>query len=130
MAAWNTFWLIVRNAGRFTVISGIGFLLMFVGKATIVVLSGWFAYLIIMNAAILKEQVYSPAFPIVIVVLIAYLLASIFLSLFSFSSTTILHCYIIDSELSAKSGKGPQHRPESLAEFIEMHESGKPQGSN
>ncbi len=55
MSAWNTFWLIVRNAGRFSVISGIGFLLMFIGKATITILSGWIAYLIIMNSAALKD---------------------------------------------------------------------------
>ena len=100
-SAWLTFWLIVRNAGRFTMVSGIGFILMFVGKATVIILSGWIAYLIIMNSS-LQSQVYSPVFPVVVVVMIAYMIAGIFLSLFSFSSTTILHCFIIDSELSEK----------------------------
>lgn len=49
-AAWLTFCLIVRNAARFGIISGIGAILMFVGKALIIVLSGWIAYLIIMNS--------------------------------------------------------------------------------
>jgi hypothetical protein len=50
------------------------------------------------------------------VVCIAYLLASIFLSVFSFSSTTILHCFIVDEEV--KGGR----RPESLIPFIEANE--------
>ncbi len=83
-------------------VSTIGSMLMFVGKGVIIVISGWIGYLIIMNSASLKDTVYSPIFPTIIVVFIAYLLASIFLSVFSFSSTAILHCFIIDSELASK----------------------------
>ena len=122
MSAWLTFWLIVRNAGRFSMVSGIGFILMFVGKAMITVLCGWIGYLILVNAKSLKDQIYSPVFPVVIVVLIAYLISSIFLSLFSFSATTILHCFILDSEISSKSGKASAHTPESLREFIEVND--------
>ena len=113
-SAWLTFWLIVRNAARFGVVAGIGFILMFVGKAVITILSGWIAYIIIENSPVLKNQVYSPAFPIVIVCLIAYMLSSVFLSLFSYSATTILHCFIIDSEISTKTGKANIHTPHSL----------------
>ena len=55
-SAWLTFWLIVRNAGRFTVVSGIGFILMFLGKAVVIILSGWIGYLILMNEPNLKES--------------------------------------------------------------------------
>ena len=63
----------------------------------------------------LKDKVFSPAFPVVVVVIIAYLLASIFLSIFSFSATTILHCFIIDEEV--KGNRAPQ----SLMSFIERN---------
>ena len=55
-SAWLTFWLIVRNAGRFTVVSGIGFILMFLGKAVVIILSGWIGYLILMNEPNLKQS--------------------------------------------------------------------------
>jgi len=55
-SAWLSFWLVVRNAGRFTVVEGIGSILMFVGKATVLSLSGWIAYLICMNEKNLKEN--------------------------------------------------------------------------
>jgi choline transporter-like protein 2/4/5 len=83
-------------------VSTIGTMLMFIGKGVIMVVSGWIGYLIIMNAEPLKDKIYSPIFPVIIIVFIAYLLASVFLSVFSFSATTILHCFIIDQELSAK----------------------------
>ena len=122
-SAWLTFWLIVRNAGRFAMVTTIGSMLMFIGKGVIIVISGWIGYLIIMNAEPLKDKVFSPIFPVVVIVMIAYLLASIFLSVFSFSSTAILHCFIIDSELSSKSGKASMHTPESLKTFIEINDT-------
>lgn len=115
-ACWLTFWLIVRNAGRFSIVTSIGWILMFLGKAVICCLSGWLGYIIIENST-LKDEVYSPAFPIVIVVAVAYLLASIFLSIFSFSATTILHCFIVDEEV--KGNRAPQ----SLRSFIDRNEA-------
>jgi hypothetical protein len=121
-SAWLSFWLVVRNAGRFTIVEGIGSILMFVGKATVICASGWIAYLICMNEKNLKENLQSPIFPVIVVVFIAYLVCSVFLSLFSFSSTTILHCFIIDSELSKKEGRNNSHTPKSLQPFLEINE--------
>lgn len=120
MSAWATFWLIVRNCARFSMVSGIGFILMFVGKMTICTLSGWISYLIIMNAPVFKDKIYSPIFPVIIVVFIAYLISSVFLSIFSFSATAILHCFILDSELAKKGGRNAT--PESLTPFIEKND--------
>ena len=49
-SAWSTFFLIVRNAGRFSITSGIGAILMFVGKAFICIVTGFLGYIIIMNS--------------------------------------------------------------------------------
>ena len=121
-AAWAAFWLTVRNAGRFSIVSMVGGLLMFVGKGTIMILSGWIGYLIIVNSSELKDKVASPVFPVVIVVVISYLIASIFLSLFSFSADTILHCYIVSDELATKNKRPNTNVPRSLIPFIEMNE--------
>ena len=98
VSCWLTFWLIVRNCARFSTVTTIGFVLMFLGKAVIMISSGWIAYIIIMNSG-LKDKVYSPVFPVLVVIFIAYQLASIFLSVFSFAATTILHCFIVDEEV-------------------------------
>jgi hypothetical protein len=60
---------------------------------------------------------------VIIIVFIAYLLASVFLSVFSFSATTILQCFIIDQELSTKAGRSAQHTPDSLKEFLEINDA-------
>jgi hypothetical protein len=49
-------------------------------------------------------------------VFIAYLIASVFLSVYSFASTAILHCFLLDEET-----KG-EHRPKSLESFIEIND--------
>ena len=76
--------------------------------------SAWIAYLIIINTP-LVDKIYSPIFPIIIVSIVAYLISAIFLSVFSFSATTILHCFILDEEI-----KGGRH-PASLNEFLEVN---------
>ena len=78
------------------------------------ILSGWIAYLIIMNSEGLKDNVYSPVFPVIVVVIIAYLLASIFMSVYSFSASAILHSFLLDEEV--KGGRTPK----SLMEFIDV----------
>jgi hypothetical protein len=114
-AALSTFFLIVRNAARFTIISGIGAILMFVGKALIIILSGWISYIIMMNSK-LKDEIFSPIFPVIVVCMIAYILASIFLSVFSFASTAILHAFLIDEEVKGN------RAPESLKSFVKRND--------
>jgi choline transporter-like protein 2/4/5 len=104
--------LIVRNCARFAIIGGIGTILMFIGKALIMAMSGWIAYLIIMNSDKLKDKVSSPIFPIIVVVVIAYLVSSIFLSVYSFASNAILHAFLLDEEVKGN------HAPTSLKNFV------------
>jgi len=117
----------VRNAARFTITAGIGVILIFLGKALIMALSGWIAYIILMNSS-LKDQIYSPITPVVVCVGIAYILASVFLSVFSFSATAILHCFLVDEEI------GGNRQPKSLQPFIDHNDAynrarqGKPVG--
>jgi hypothetical protein len=105
----------VRNAGRYSIVSGIGMILMFLGKAIIMGSSGLIAYIIIMNSY-LRGEIYSPIFPIIVVVIISYLIGSIFLSVFSFSTTAILHCFILDEEVEGN------RCPSSLLEFKKVNE--------
>jgi hypothetical protein len=104
----------VRNCARFSITAGIGAILIFIGKALIMISSGWIAYLIMMNSD-LRDKIYSPVFPICVVVFIAYIMASIFLSVFSFSATAILHCFLVDEEVQGN------RQPKSLQAFIDSN---------
>ncbi len=88
---------------------------MFLGKAVIIGLSAFIAYIIIMNSE-LKDKVNSPIFPVIVVIVIAYLIGSIFLSVYSFASTAILHCFILSEDLGL-----PEH-PKCLDTFITVND--------
>ncbi len=86
--------------------------------------TGWICYIIIMNTS-LRQNLYSPVFPIIVVVIISYILSSIFLSVYSFSANAILHAFLADEEV------GGNRQPESLKKFIEVndkHNEGKNKG--
>jgi hypothetical protein len=74
---------------------------MFLGKAVIVTSSGLIAYIIIMNSD-LENKVTSPIFPTIVSVFIAYVISSVFLSVYSFASTAILHCFIMSEDIGIK----------------------------
>jgi hypothetical protein len=114
-AALSTFFLIVRNAARFTIVSGIGAILMFVGKAFITILCGWIGYIILVNSE-LKDKIFSPIFPVIVICMIAYILSSNFLNVFSFASNAILHAFLIDEEVKGN------RAPASLLGFVKRND--------
>ena len=52
--------------------------------------------------------------PAVIIGIVAYLIGSLFLSIFSFSCTAILHCFLLDEDTG-----GSQVTPNSLKGFLD-----------
>lgn len=114
-AAWGAFCLVVRNFARFSIITGIGMILMLLGKAVIMTSSGVITYLLCTNTTV-GAELSSPIGPCVVVVIISYMIGSIFLSVYSFASTAILHSYLLDEEL--KGG----HTPPSLQPFIDSND--------
>ena len=91
---------------------------MFIGKALIMGLSGWIGYLIIMNSD-LEDEITSPVFPVIIFVIMAYLISSVFLSVYSFASTAILHSFLLDEEV------GGNRAPSALLDFVNRHDRTK-----
>lgn len=46
-AAWKSFWLVIRNAGRFSATTMVGFIMMLLGKGTIMGLSCYLTFLLV-----------------------------------------------------------------------------------
>ena len=83
-------------------------------------------YLLLTNVSMWSTAVTSPIFPCILMMVIAYVIAALFMSIFSFASDTILQSFLTDEEISQKNdGREAQHRPKSLDKFIE---SGKAKG--
>lgn len=113
-SAWNSFWLILRHAGRFGAAEMIGFIMMILGKASIMGSSAWITMVYIKYAYPAVQQ---PIVPAAIIAAVAYLVGSLFLSVFSFSCTAILHSFLLDEDTG-----GSTLTPDSLKGFLDMND--------
>lgn len=110
-SAWASFWLALRHAGRFGSAAIIGTIMMVLGKATIVGTSAWLTIVVVKYQ---YPDVQQPIIPAAMIAAVAYLVAGLFLSIFSFSCTAILHCFILDEDTG-----GSKHTPNSLQSFLD-----------
>lgn len=125
-SAWTAFGLIISNVLRFGAVTTIGCIFMFLGKLFIIMATCLACYGIMQQVAPIPEAISSPYFPLVTCAIIAYLIGSFFLSIFSFSIDTIFMCFLTDETMSSR-GKGrPAHnRPKALEEFAKDLEDKK-----
>jgi len=113
-AAWSSFYLIIRHAGRFSSAIVIGWIMMMLGKGTIMATSAYITLLVVQYSYPAVQQ---PFIPAAIIMAVAYLVGSLFLSIFSSSCTAILHCFIMDEDTG-----GSQNSPESLQPFLKYND--------
>ena len=73
------------------------------GKASIIALNVWFTVLMVGT----YEGVRSSIIFCVLVGIIAYIISSLFLTLFEFSGLTILHCFILDCDVGGDGSRTP-----------------------
>ena len=90
--AKDAFFLMLRHVGKFSSATFIASIMMTLGKGTIVASSMCLTYIMIEN---MYEHITQPIVGTVVVGFVAYLVGSLFLSVFSFSATAILHCFIL-----------------------------------
>lgn len=109
-ASFASFYLMLRNAGRFGSAVVVGWIIMMLGKGTIMASS---AYITILIVQAKYPMVQEPFLPAIIIAMVAYFVGSLFLSIFGFASTAILHCFLLDEE----TGDG-KLTPDSLKSFI------------
>jgi choline transporter-like protein 2/4/5 len=117
-AAKESFFLNMRNGGRFSAVSLIGSILTIIGKGLVTVAC---TFLTIVLIDVMVPDVKQPYLPAFIIGFFAYMVSGVFLSLFQDSALTILHCFCLDEELK-KDGRGGQlnFTPACLTGFIEM----------
>jgi len=99
-AAMDAFFLALRHIGRFSSAGMIGTIMMVLGKGTIMASSACLTYILISTQ---YPEVSQPLVGAGIVAMVSYLVGSLFLSVFSFSCTAILHCFILSEDAGGKS---------------------------
>lgn len=113
-AAFDSFMIIMRNFGRFSSAGMIGTIMMMLGKGTIMGCSAALTMIVVKHT---YPQVQQPFIPAIVVTIVAYLVASLFLSIFSFSCTAILHSFLYDEDCG-----GSNRTPKSLQSFTDYED--------
>jgi hypothetical protein len=113
--AMKSFWLIIRHASKFGAASMIGWIMMILGKGVIVGSSTYLTFLVI-DKMYTDVEVSQPIVPAAFIFMWSYMVASLFLSVFTFGATAILHCYIFDSDTI---GGNAEVTPDYLLDFID-----------
>jgi hypothetical protein len=117
----NAFLLVLKNSGTFVVSEGIAGVFIFLGKVFIAVANTGICYLILTQWHELSDKINSPIPPLVAVFFISYIIASVFMSLFSIASTALVQCFLTDVEISRGSGGNGldgRHRPKELDTLV------------
>jgi len=123
MASVHAFLLILRNSAKFTMVSGIASVFMFLAKLCISVLTTVIGYLLLKPMIPQGESFTEPVIPTLLIFLMAYLISSIFIGVFDAGSNTILQCYLMDKEMGGHDDE--PHVPKNLKKFLIQHERGE-----
>ena len=103
-SAINGFLLVMKNKGTFFITEGLGGVFMFLGKVVITMGNTLIGYVIITQWPKISDKINSPLAPLMIVLILSYVVASLFMSLYSTASISILQCFLTDVELSRNPG--------------------------
>ena len=110
-SAINSFILILKNAAKFGFVEGIAGCFMFIAKFFISIITTLVSFFI-MKAMV---DVSSPYAPLLVMFLISYMIATIFIEIFDTGANTILQCYLLDREVGLCDD---EHIPRSLKKFF------------
>lgn len=112
--AKESFFLMANNVRRFTAVAITGSILGFLGKGLITICCFFLTQVLTKYVTPDVEMVFIPAF---FIGLFAYMISSIFLSIYDFSALTILHCFCLDEAQG-----GTRSTPDGLKSFLEKDE--------
>jgi len=118
--AYNGFWMIIRNAGMYTAMNVVGWIMTMIGKGVIIGFCVWLTMALAQENLLVAEsggKIQQPFVPAFIVFLVTWTVSSLFISIFDFSCLTILQCFLTCKETKEFTGK--VFAPDALMPFLE-----------
>lgn len=107
-AAWNGFFLVIKNAATFGTAGTIGFIMEWLGIFFIASANGAIVYALLHYVPAFQGLVKNWMGPVFVGILEGFLIGSLFISMFSFSSDTVLQAYLFDEELNRPAHQRPK----------------------
>lgn len=119
-AAKDGFELAWSNALRYTVVGGVGAIIMFLGKLMIAALTAGGFYLLITYVSSIRQNYLQPFYQVILTGIMGYIVAALFMSVYTVAMDTLLVCFIVDeNNQKAKGKKGAVNAPQDLADLME-----------
>ena len=115
-SAKNAFFLILRNIARIGACTMVSEFVIIVGKAFICVITGGISYFGMSGAD--GPDITSPIGPVVMIMILSWFTASMFMNVFGMAISTILQCFIADEEMFDASTR---FADAELASFIDKN---------
>jgi hypothetical protein len=94
-AAKESFFLILRNAGRLLALGVVSEIVLLLGKMVITLGTTFFAYTVLKG----MDELNGAVFPSLLVLILSYAVSLTFLEVFGMAISTILQCFVADEEL-------------------------------
>ena len=114
-SAFDGFAIVIRNLGRWTILTMIGGIFNSIGKLFIAGVTGVAGYVIITEVTKYSEKLNSPLLPTLVFILTGYVIGSIFISIYGNACDALMHCFLVDCEIN----RDAKHSPEQLRKFVE-----------
>lgn len=100
LAAMNGFILILKNSACFIFTGGLGGFFNLIGKLLVCILNMIIAYIILdMGNTGLAKDINSPVGPLIVVFVITYVIAQLFMGMYTTCATCLLHCLFADIDI-------------------------------
>ena len=118
-SAWNALALMVKNVCAVATVNIVGDIMLVLGKLVVALGSGTIAFLML-DADTFNygdEKVSSPLFIVIVVILFAFIIANVFMSIVELGIDTILLCYCKDCD---DNNGAPVNAPPALVKTLGM----------
>jgi len=116
-AVCNSFSLIWNNLFRVAAINMVGVYMLFLGKLVVALLTTGICSLIMKAYGL--DKLNSPVVPLVVIFIIAYMVASIFMVIFDTTIDTVFLCFLVDEKINK--GSGNMYASDDLVKIVEAH---------
>ena len=127
MSSLHAFLLILKNTAKFSMVSSIGSVFMFIARCCIAVSTTAIGFVLMDPMIPEGESFSSPLVPVLVIFLLVYMIASVFISVFDAGANTILQCYLMDREMGGHDDE--PHVPATLKKFLNDHMKDRGEGA-
>ncbi|CAM9746534.1 unnamed protein product, partial [Phaeothamnion confervicola] len=117
-SAAKAFWLIARNIGRIGAVTVLSEFILIIMEVFIMLAAGGLSYLAMSET--IEDDLNSIIGPVVMVMILAFFVANMFMSVYGMAISTVLQCFIADEEMFAPGDRFAEH---DLRDWVDEHGS-------